>query len=262
MSMATVTGEQVPGAITGFTYHNPEDPDLKNFEVVPVDPDDPNLWTIAEEYQRVMNLAWLSQFQGRYSRTQIGTTVNPSNQQLVAAQQERLRGGNRPGKPVYVMARFPVPSLISLGGVWYVAGIGKGTTADSRPRLKRLLGGTPSASEQLADISNVFVRPRLDKTPVALQARGIGSATLRTLLDAYPEDMTTVVYDYPENRRVTHLLIHGLGFHAVQNRKVDLFGTTIEQTRFDGQPVGELIAILEGKRPWLQNRQPAEHKRA
>jgi hypothetical protein len=251
------SSERMPSA---YWYNIPAEQgeqELRELDVAYVSPKERQLYDIAVAFQTTMQEAWTAQFEGMYTSEEISLTVNGHNSELIAAQMSRLKSGNFSEPPTYTIARLAVPVASNNEPNWCVAGIGKGDRADNRSRARRLLGGTPSEKDQLADVSNIFVKPTSVELGVSLQGRGIGSAVLRTLLDVYPEDMSTVVYDYPANPRVVETLGR-LGFQAGKTWEVDLFGHKVAQTCFDGPSVGELIETIEQRRPWLKERQPVD----
>ncbi len=218
----------------GFRYKNP-DSDIAYIEVTPVNPHNPQDYPRSVEgtahiFQAVMNEAWTEQLKERFQPEDITKTVSPENTALVRAQTDRLRSGNQPDAPAYVLAHYPSRTHM------FYDGIGKAL------EVKRLL------RPNLADISNVFVSPRS-------QSKGMGSAITRTLLDAFPVDMQTAVYDFPFNRR-TVALLGRIGFSAKKTWQKTYFGQKVDQTWFEGPEVGELIETMETKRPWLRERQP------
>ncbi|MGC1176741.1 MAG: hypothetical protein WA843_01615 [Candidatus Saccharimonadales bacterium] len=242
--------------IEGYTYRNPEAPDdvPTDWQVVPTESNGEHLPAIAESFQEVMHDAWSIQFANTYDEASIAQEVDPTNPEKVEAQLQRIRKSGNGEDSLYVHARFPVPSLLGPGSTWYTPAIGKTVPVDARPRWERAVKRHGSEGDYLADVSNVFVRPS-DVFQRATQQRGIGSSVLRSLLDAYPQDTPTVVYDYPDNTRVVELL-RRLRFEAGKTWNVPLFGTVVSQTKYDGPLVGELIEVIESRRPWLAEREP------
>lgn len=244
-------------SIRGYSYINPDEQPLGNFQVVLSDPQVSD--HLPATYQAVMNEAWSEQFNTIFTAEQIAETVDPHNPSLVESQKLKLQNGNQAGEPTYVHAQVGMTEAMPIAPYqfWYVAGIGKGTYVDSRPGWQRKLSSDVPQEDKLADVSNVFVRPAfLNPTSgVLLQGKGYGSAILRSLLDSFPVDMPTVAYDYEFNARLQPVL-QGLGFMAVEERSVELFGTQVQQKQYRGPLSGELVEALEGKRPWLRERQP------
>ncbi len=185
---------------------------------------------IAENVQSVIHGAWVNQFAGRFSPDQIAETASPDNPELVRAQAAKLEdSGSDSSKPLFVLARAEKAQLMNIFGI--------GKALEVHRRLWR-----PS----LADVSNVFVMPNY-------QRRGTGSAILRSLLDRFPDDMETAVYDFPFNFRVVNTLGR-LGFSAHKTWKEEYFGQEVDQAWFRGPLVGELKQTMETKRPWLKDR--------
>ena len=248
-------------SIRGYSYVNPDEEQLGNFQVVPSDPRGEAYNHLPTTYQEVMNEAWTEQFGAKFTADQIAQTVDPANPSLVARQELRLQSGNQPGGPTYVHAQVGMAEALPVKPYqfYYVTGIGKGTYADSRPGWQRKLSAYVPEENRLADVSNVFVRPAfLNPTSgILFQSNGYGSAILRSLLDSFPGDMPTVAYDYEINTRLQPVL-QALGFMAIEERPVDLFGTKVQQTQYRGPLSGELAEALEAKRPWLRDRQPIE----
>lgn len=213
------------------------------FRVGAVVPASRSLGIVAQEFQTVMLEAWTVQFEGQFTEEQIRETVNPDDKAKVDAQYGRLRlGGQGSEEPTYVHAWIEVPKISMNGTARYVVGVGKAL------RVKqRFLKPT------LADVSNVFVRPTAPEFNLRVQGRGVGSAILHSMLDHFPENMPTVVYDFEFNNHAVEWLSR-LGFSADKSWPEEYFGQTVEQTKYDGPPTGEVVETLEAKKPWLKKR--------
>jgi hypothetical protein len=244
--------------LRGYSYPNPGAQERAGFQVVPTDLSKEDAGHLPGEYQSIILEAWAEQFSGLFTPEQIRQTADPHNPKLVANQKARIKNTNPADRPTYVHALILLPKPVTQEeDHWIPVGIGKGKYADSRPRWQRIISSYTPPEDRLADISDVFVRPTFLHGRVSMHGKGFGSAILRSLLDAYPDDMPTVVYDYEINERLQPVLAN-LGFQAVEGstRPVELFGTKVQQTRYDGPARGDLVERLEARRPWLRDRQP------
>lgn len=190
----------------------------------------------AFSFQRLMYSAWLNQYKRDYRPEEIARTVNPRDIALKDEQAQRIAQSlESSGQPIYMQAVTKIPSLAERNHTLYdrTVGVGKSSITGKK--------------NEYADISNVYVDPNY-------QARGIGSAILHHLLDGFPENMRTVVYELEANKRVDGLL-RVLGFRAVKSWKVLTFGEELSQVYYKGPSVGDLTEIIEQKRPWLKNRE-------
>lgn len=240
----------------GYSYHNPASPTiiLGDFDVLLTHPTADDLHQVAKDHQEIMRDTWVEQFAGKLTTRQIEKTVNPDNPELVEAQEARLLDANVPGKPTYVHARINMPGVLT--PIFCTAGIGKTKYADGRPRHEREASADPSAANNLADVGDIFVRPRWERLGgLPLQGHGLGPAMLHCMLDAYPDDMDTLFYDFAFNGRIVPL-VKRVGFRAVQAKRIKQFGTRVTEIQFDGPPAGELRENIEGLYPWFTHRQP------
>lgn len=227
----------------GYRYTNPGKPfgASDTFDVLKVRHDDPKLIKdVAFFFQKIMHDAFAVQYEGLFSPEEIAQTAYHENPDMVTGQIELLSQEPDEGQPAYLraevlvhrvsQARFPLmPLRIGLGKSKYAG-------REGEPRS--------------ADISDVYVYPRY-------QSRGVGTAIASTLLEGFPEDMTTVAYDFELNDRLKPLLKE-LGFKAIKTWDAPYFGQQIPQTYYRGPLVGELAEILQKRSPWLKDRQPLE----
>ncbi len=247
-------------AVANYSYDNPEASYkmLHPFNVTVIDPNAPNLIDDAVAVQSVMHDAWTKQFEHLYRPEQIAQSVDPNDPKLVNAQLDRIKGSSRDpgitqynvGKPVYLKAWMPLGPENARNADRKTVGIAK---ANEQPRTD-LFKVIPR--ESLADVSNIFVRPTDVISTFPLQSRGIGSALLRSALDFFPPDMETLIYEFPFNKKTVEWL--GRLSFAPNKQITDgghMFGKyKLPQTMFLGEPVGQLIKILEHKKPWLKDR--------
>ncbi|MDO8591565.1 MAG: GNAT family N-acetyltransferase [bacterium] len=228
------TAEQSPT----YSYLN-DDPQVSGtvqFTVGPVGSGIREINDAAFSFQRLMYIAWLNQYEDDYSPEEIARTVNPKDIALKDEQARRIAQSlESSGQPIYMQAVTKIPSLSERNHTLYdhTVGVGKSNFAGKK--------------NEYADLSNVYVDPEY-------QARGIGSAILHHLLDGFPEDMRTVVYELEANKHVERLF-RSLGFRAVKRWKVLTFGEKLSQVYYSGPSVGDLTKEIEQKRPWLKNRE-------
>ena len=129
-----------------------------------------------------------------------------------------------------------------------MAGMGKAKYADGRPREERELASSAEERANLADISDIYVRPEL-------QRRGVGSALAREMLDHFPVDMDLVVYEYPLLNPLVVAKLREAGFSPSKERAVEFCGETTIMAMYSGPAVGDEIERVEAARPWLRERE-------
>jgi hypothetical protein len=78
------------------------------------------------------------------------------------------------------------------------------------------------------------------------------------MLDYYPVDMQTVVYEFPAINPGILPTLDRYKFEAdSKKRRLQPYaGELIMMDLFRGPYVGDLIEMIEARRPWLKERQP------
>lgn len=226
--------------VEAYRYRPPHELGAAGYlEIYPIDTSDPRLTSHAWVFQRIMNVAWVQQFEGQLAPEDIAQSVDPKNPDLRAAQTERLAEEQIAGQPVYVRAQIMDSSVSQGSGSGLVpvqVGVGKSKTA-----------GRPS-EPILADISDVYVIPEY-------QSHGIGTSIYRSLLDGFSPEQQLAAYEFAANLRTLKTL-ERLGYSSIKSWNVEQFGQQMEQTYLRGPLVGDMIEGLERKNPWLAEREP------
>lgn len=231
--------------VESYRYSPPSRPGAGGvIDVLPVPANDPMLRSHAWVFQRIMNIAWVKQFQGTLSESDIAKTVDNMSPDMVKAQAERLSAPKTEGQPAYVQG-VVFENPISQRGTDlrpFVAGFGKSKTAGRE------------AHPPLADISDIYVLPDY-------QRKGIGTAIYRSLLDGYQTDQQLVAYELSANPKTLQTLKH-LGYSSFKSWRVSQFGKRLDQEYLRGPLVGDMIEELERRNPWLAEREPIPRQKS
>lgn len=201
-------------------------------------------------YQDLIFRSLSEQFGNLRTPDEIRLTADPDDEGMVGAQQERLaEADGDESRPLYFQANFPVPVHMGAGVAWYMAGMGKAKYADGRPGEERERPSTAAERANLADISDIYVRPDL-------QRRGFGSALEREMLGHFPADMDLAVYEYPLINPLVVSRIREAGFSPAKERVVEFCGEKTLMVMYAGPACGDEIERLEAEKPWLSEREP------
>jgi ribosomal protein S18 acetylase RimI-like enzyme len=193
-----------------------------------------------------MNAAFNAQY-GHFRAEDIAQTANPRSRALVHSQVVKLMSA-KSEHALYLEARLDMPDEPNK-----VVGFSKVKFADGRSRLRRMVDTDEEDARNLADVSDTYVNP-------AQQGHFVGTMLLHSGLDAFPDDIGTIVYEYPsENPRVRHTLeAYQFVPGKHRSRTVGKFGHQIEQVPFLGLSVGDLRQMIEAKAPFLADRTPIQ----
>jgi hypothetical protein len=246
--------------VIGYTYHNPaiSSACIAALQVIEttavVDAGKWKLERAAAAIQRIIHEAFVDRFSETLTREDVEKQANPRNKDMVEQQAGRLLFSklekNTGGTPVYLSAN----TIADTGAdpVSLSVGVGKVKYADGRPHWQRAFSRGNAAN--LADLGDVYVAPKL--LGRSFHRKGIGLAIARTMLDYCPEDMPTIVYEFPKLEGGLPARLEEKGFRAHGSRAVQFCGIETEQVQYRGPLCGDLIEVLEAEQPWLTEREP------